>query len=311
MFLRREYLKSPAHLPTSPAHSVQNLEANRYNLRVRDFRWDRVRGFCSILAEERGARPLDFSGESGPCPFCPGNEGMTPPEIMRVGEPWRVRVFPNKYPATDLHEVIVDSPRHGVSLSELSDDDLALAVDTWRKRVSAAYSNPSVKYVSLFHNHGPTAGASRRHIHTQLVGLPFLPPVIEREIGGEVAKSSLRDGHIFHEEDGLVALCPEVSRFPYETWIMPREPQGLLPDGPMSLAGVLKRVLKALEDVLSSPDYNLILKSMPGDWHWRVEIIPRTGFLAGFELDTGCHILSVSPAKAAYGLSQAIEKRSP
>ncbi|MEO0192855.1 MAG: galactose-1-phosphate uridylyltransferase, partial [candidate division WOR-3 bacterium] len=97
---------------------------------MRDFRWDRVRGFCSILAEERGARPLDFSGESGPCPFCPGNEGMTPPEIMRVGEPWRVRVFPNKYPATDLHEVIVDSPRHGVSLSELSDDDLALAVDT-------------------------------------------------------------------------------------------------------------------------------------------------------------------------------------
>jgi len=283
---------------------------------VSRFCWDNLRCFCSILAEERGARPLDFSGEEGPCPFCPGNEAMTPPEITRIGEPWRVRVFPNKYPATDRHEVIVDSPVHGISLSELSAEDLALAIGAWRGRVAEAYSLDWVRYVSLFHNHGMTAGASRKHIHTQLIGLPFVPPAIERETNlyaGEnyPVEETAGSGHVFHDENGLIAFCPAVSRFPYEAWIMPAEHQGLLPEDTLPLARVLKKVLSGMKALLSDPDYNLIVKSVPANWHWRVEIIPRTGFLAGFELDTGCHILSVAPERAARELRGAIERQSP
>jgi UDPglucose--hexose-1-phosphate uridylyltransferase len=275
-----------------------------------------MRGFCSILAEERGARPLDFSGGEGPCPFCPGNESMTPPEITRIGEPWKVRVFPNKYPATDRHEVIVDSPVHGISLSELPVDDLALAIGAWRERVSEAYSLDWVRYVSLFHNHGMTAGASRKHIHTQLIGLPFVPPAIEREArlyeGGTCpVEETAGSGHVFYDENGFTAFCPAVSRFPYEVWIIPAEHQGLLPEETLALAGVLKKVLSGMRALLSDPDYNLIVKSVPANWHWRAEIIPRTGFLAGFELDTGCHILSVAPERAAQELRGAIERQNP
>lgn len=241
---------------------------------------------------------------------------MTPPEITRIGEPWRVRVFPNKYPATECHEVIVDSPVHGVSLSELSVDDLALAIGAWQGRVAEAYSMDRIRYVSLFHNHGMTAGASRKHIHTQLIGLPFVPPGIEKEMslyaGGRCPVEEISvSGHVFHNENGLIAFCPSVSRFPYETWIIPTEHQGLLPEETLAFASVLKKVLSGMKALLSDPDYNLIVKSMPTNWHWRAEIIPRTGFLAGFELDTGCHILSVAPERAAQELRAAIERQSP
>jgi galactose-1-phosphate uridylyltransferase len=70
------------------------------------------------------------------CPFCPGNENKTPPEVMRfpsnTAEPWAVRVIPNKFSALSgslqltrsvndvwrriegfgFHEVIIDSPDH-------------------------------------------------------------------------------------------------------------------------------------------------------------------------------------------------------
>ncbi|MGC8893639.1 MAG: galactose-1-phosphate uridylyltransferase [candidate division WOR-3 bacterium] len=280
-----------------------------------EFRWDRMRELCSILAEKRGERPLDFAGAEGLCPFCHGNEAMTPPEITKVEDPWRVRVFPNKYPATDCHEVIVDSPIHGVSLADLPDQDLAATIAVWRERVENAYSIEEIRYVSLFHNHGMTAGASRKHIHTQLIGLPFVPPTIEREISfyrkgicpiEEIARSS----HRFHEEGGLVAFCPEVSRFPYEVWIIPIDHQGNLPEETICLASVLKKVLAGIRVILSDPDYNLIIKTMPGNWHWRAEIIPRTGFMAGFELDTGCHILSVAPESAAEELGRALAELS-
>ncbi len=274
-----------------------------------------MRGFCSIFAEERSKRPLDFSGEEGPCPFCPGNEDMTPPEIMRVGEPWRIRVFPNKYPATDCHEVIVDSHIHGVSLPDLPEEDLARTIGVWRERVEKAYSLDEIRYVSLFHNHGMTAGASRKHIHTQVIGLPFLPPAIEREASFQEnrkcpVEETAKKSHIFHEDKGLIAFCPEVSRFPYETWIIPAEHQGLLPEDTTGLARIFKRVLAGIRAILADPDYNIIIKTMPRGWHWRAEIIPRTGFMAGFELDTGCHILSVAPERAASELSGAIAQES-
>ena len=98
-----------------------------------------------IIAEKRGVRPHEFKKleetvEGSVCYFCPGSEGLTPPEIMRIGKPWRVRVFPNKFPAVDgsgqlsgfqpimdakllpaigTHEVIVETPDHMQQLADL------------------------------------------------------------------------------------------------------------------------------------------------------------------------------------------------
>ncbi|HHY35505.1 MAG TPA: galactose-1-phosphate uridylyltransferase [Firmicutes bacterium] len=79
-------------------------------------RYDVLSGSFCVIAQERSKRPSDFPGaqkhqELGRarvenCPFCPGNEKMTPPEVAafreggeRDGPGWSVRVVPNKYPA--------------------------------------------------------------------------------------------------------------------------------------------------------------------------------------------------------------------
>ena len=103
-----------------------------------DVRHDPVTGRVVIMAADRATRPhtlaqADRDEDRGPeeCPFCPGHESMTPPEILRTGdgvagEPgWRVRVFPNLYPITEAHEVVVLSPDHDRTFGDLSDDAAA------------------------------------------------------------------------------------------------------------------------------------------------------------------------------------------
>jgi len=265
------------------------------------------------MAAGRADRPVDFEDEPGDCPFCPGNESMTPPEICRLGEPWQVRVFPNKYPASDHHEVIVDSPVHGIGLADLTQDQLALATGAWGARVRALYGLAGVRYVSAFHNHGLTAGASRRHLHTQLIGLDFIPEAIVQEqdfVSSHPGHACdiVEKGFVFRENRSVLGLCPAVPAFSYEAWILPKEPGPMLPQDTRDFAEILGATLRAMNALLGRPDYNIMLKAMPRDWCWRAEIVPRTGYLAGFELDTACHIVSILPERAAAELAEILSK---
>ena len=78
-----------------------------------ELRKDPIVGRWVIIATERGKRPSDWANEpsmkaGGLCPFCPGNEDKTPPEIMAIRPMsdqrdipgWEVRVVPNKFPSS-------------------------------------------------------------------------------------------------------------------------------------------------------------------------------------------------------------------
>src|SRR5438874_12957464 len=101
-----------------------------------ELRHDPLSGHDVIVAAGRGTRPVTFAQSpaertAGPleCPFCPGSESKTPPEVARTGSGapgtpgWRVRVFPNLYPIVETHEVIALSPAHDRSLAQLDDDE--------------------------------------------------------------------------------------------------------------------------------------------------------------------------------------------
>jgi len=125
-----------------------------------------ISGEPILYAPARAGRPNAFGREAGDvCPFCPGNESLTPAEISRSGDPWRVRVFPNKYPAAEGHEVIVDSNRHDASFESIDNAAEAVAMYVARYR---AHSDAA--YVSLFKNAGERAGASIEHIHSHRGG---------------------------------------------------------------------------------------------------------------------------------------------
>jgi UDPglucose--hexose-1-phosphate uridylyltransferase len=182
-----------------------------------ELRKDPIIGRWVIIATERGKRPHDFvieedATKGGFCPFCPGNEHTTPPEIFAIREPgtepntagWRLRVVNNKFPALVLqgeperegegmfdklngigtHEVIIESPDHDVTLASISIDGFVDVLTAYRERIKTLAQDPRFRYVLIFKNQGRAAGASLEHSHGQLIGLPIVPELVMEELNG-------------------------------------------------------------------------------------------------------------------------------
>jgi UDPglucose--hexose-1-phosphate uridylyltransferase len=249
---------------------------------------------------------------------------------------WRVRVVPNKFPAVALdessaagaHEVFIESARHVDRISALSVAEFADVLDAYRERLAHWRTSGRFEYGLVFKNLGAAAGASLAHVHSQLMALPQLPPPVAAEF--KRAQQSLAEHgacpycrliederrtkeRIVLEGDGLIAFCPYASLQPCEVWLMPtshepwfeRRPQ---PSGDDSLAEMLHSLLARVEAILPRPAYNLLVRTAP--WqdaaadcgHWRIEILPRTNPIAGFELATQIYINPLSPTRAAQQL---------
>jgi len=263
-----------------------------------------------VVAPERRKRPHEGRDEGFVCPFCPGNEAMTPPEIMRVPErgAWKVRVFPNKYPIVEGHEVIVDSPDHDADLDTMDEEHLNLLMGVWRRRLEAHSSRP---YVILFRNYGLGAGASISHPHTQLVPLDVVPEIPGRE------SERLREGacllcgdyaHVVATAGGYAVGVPHVQTLPYETWIFPLSHERTFSGDP-PFGRILSRLIGALKGEFGVREYNLVLHQAPRgyDYHWHLEVMPRLGKFAGFELGTGMRVLHYSREEFVERLRRALQ----
>lgn len=235
------------------------------------------------------------------CPFCAGREDRTPPETLRLDEPWRVRVVPNLYPAFERQEVVVHTPEHARSLAELDGAQLDLVVEAWRRRAQA---EPG--YIHAIVNEGRLAGASLPHSHSQLVWLPASPPAVEaeRNPGALVDRGSSR---VVAERDGVVAFCPAAARVPYETLVAPLEAEA----GPWTsdrlapALGLLADVVSRLHAIGGGPvPLNAWLHH--GRW-WHFELFPRLTVLAGIELGAGIYVNTVAPEDAAAQLREAVD----
>ena len=121
------------------------------------------------------------------CPFCPGNEDQTPPEILRdpPGPQWQVRVVPNMYaalsgegpatrsgepmfremPGIGSHEVVIETPRHDGRMDEMSREEVAVVVGVWRERPRADRAARRRAVVG-FQELRTLAGTSLTHPHS-------------------------------------------------------------------------------------------------------------------------------------------------
>src|SRR3954449_11773566 len=178
-----------------------------------DLRVDPPSGRRVAIAPGRGDRPNAPRAAFDPvapdelerCPFCGGREERTPPETLRVGDPWRVRVVPNLYPAFERQEVVVHTPRHARSVADLSEDELADVAEAWRRRREAVPGG----YLHALVNEGREAGSSLAHTHSQLVWLPAPPAETQQSVDRELWV-------VVAERNGLVLACPWASRLAYE-----------------------------------------------------------------------------------------------
>jgi UDPglucose--hexose-1-phosphate uridylyltransferase len=315
-----------------------------------ELRRDDLGGRWVLLAPGRAARPHTFPPPArsatealDECPFCPGHENMTPPEVYRTGEGgpdtpgWRVRVVPNLYPivdgtdagpgATGAHEVVVFSPSHDNSFAQLDEDEavevLTVARDRARHHIAAGHA-----YVQVVINHGRAAGASIAHPHAQIVALDVVPPAVARGVERfEAAASDLvvadldRAGDDLRVLDGPVtAWCPWAGSTPYEMRLALRSAGPRFDeagDGDVeAVAKVARGALARLAVALGDVPYNLVVYSaqpgaIPRSFHWYIEVQTRITVVAGFEQGTGILVNTVSPETAAQHVREATGSAEP
>ncbi len=301
-------------------------------------RWDPLSGTPMLLAPARTSRPHDTDpGATGSaaCPFCPGAEDQTPPEVWadrpdgslpdRPG--WRVRAVPNRFPVLPpdegVHEVIVNTPRHVLTLWDLGTDELAAAIDGWAIRERAVRADPRGLTPFLFVNQGAAAGASLQHSHAQVIGFPFEPPLMagrrhafhnaqQCPVCSEIADPAT--AHIAATAT-LLAWCPMTPPLSGSVRIAPLAHTAGWPDFPgADIAPLMRPVLRALAEAVGTDALNVWLhRSRPDDrpYHWHLELVPRRGMLAGMELGAGVLSLFTEPAILAEAVRDRMGATEP
>lgn len=294
---------------------------------VPERRYDPISGRWVVIAENRTARPHDLpikidEPQLESCSFCAGRESETT-EPVAVWAPtaspshdheWQVRVVPNLYPAfvpagsltpdspvigkehsLGLHDVVIESPQHQRRMTELTVAETRIVFEAYRGRLQDYAKADAIAYGFFFKNCGSAAGMSREHIHSQMVGLPFVPPVVQTELDNSkrffletgrcvfcdlIRRERDEKLRIVAESDQLIAFCPYASRFSYETWILPKKHlfffEQTANDLLLELAQMVHEVLQGLEQELNRPAYNYLLHTNPFDtcrkdhYHWHI-----------------------------------------
>lgn len=195
-----------------------------------DLRRDPITGRWVIVNVESPIKPGGFDEEQhekkgGVCPFCLGNEKMTPPEIIAYRKKdtapdtpgWRVRTVPNKYPALQIegdlnkrgigvyditngvgaHEVIIETPDHNKEMKDVSVKELEEIITMYKQRSIDLEKDKRFRYILIFKNYGKSAGASLEHPHSQLIALPVIPKRVKEELVGSLNYFDYRDRCIF------------------------------------------------------------------------------------------------------------------
>jgi UDPglucose--hexose-1-phosphate uridylyltransferase len=220
------------------------------------------------------------------CPFCRGREDRTPPETLRIGEPWQVRVVPNLYPAFERQEVVIHSPDHVRSFAELDDDQVALVAEAWTRRMADVGGE-----VLALINEGRLAGASLPHSHSQLVWTQLPAEALED-------LPALLEPHALARRGGVVAAVHPIGAGPYESLIAAEGVDGDLTDGLVLLRDLIGR----LREIEGARPWNAWLHPGPP---WHLHVLPRLTALAAVELGAGVYVNVMPPQTAAKRLRTA------
>jgi UDPglucose--hexose-1-phosphate uridylyltransferase len=282
-----------------------------------------------------------------------GREIMSIPRDRRGGKAsgWWTRVVPNFHPVFQVegdldrrgegmydrmssigaNEIIVESPDHSLPPEDLGLEQMARVLMTYRERMTDLEKDPRLRYTLIYKNSGKEAGAIFSHPVSHLASTPVIPKRVKEELDGakeyyvykercifcDIVREELRGGtRIISETRHFVNFCPYASKFPFESWVVPKRHhcayQDITAEEIEDLAVILSSVLKKLRSAFSGLSYNYFIHSAPNriprkdhwhtlgeDFHWHLEIMPRLLKTSGFEWGSGFYILPTSPEDAA------------
>ena len=271
-----------------------------------------------ILATSRISRPHDKSRKhrlvkkdgihvSPDCPFCPGKEEQTPAEVdaIKNGNNWSIRTFANKFPITDIHEIIVHTPDHLKEIPEMTDIEMQQLMLMYQRRLKEL-TKEGVPIV--FRNKGVEAGTSLLHPHSQIIVIPS--QVNLETLSLEPIKNKVA------ENEHFIAYCPDFSQYPYEVWLAHKSCEnleagshsadtitfgGFSQEELLSLGILLRKTIRSLEKILDGFAYNYYIGPKPPFY---LRVIPRIYIRGGFEIGTGLSTNIVDP----YAASEELKK---
>ena len=306
-----------------------------------------------------GKRPVmpDVHDEGAGCPFCPGNERMTPHSIRKLSDSagtWMARVFHDRAPlflvegsidrraegmfdrmnTVGAHEIVVETPVHGLTLAQLPADHVAHLLELFRDRILDLKQDRRLRYVSIFKDQHPPSSTVEGHAYSQVLGTPVLPQLLEIEFRWSQAhyerhdrciycdalqQELQEDARLVDQTDDFVAFCPFGSRWSYELWVGPIrhcssfENDMTEPGRAAAFAPFLKSCLKRIEKV--SPSLHVVVHTEPNllaskptkewwgtirdDYHWHIEIQPDVEGKRRFLGTEGFHFNPIPAEQAA------------
>ena len=302
-----------------------------------------------IVGSSENEAKFDFD------PFVPGCETATGPDILRSSDPlysqggWCSRVFPAKNPVLKVendkngrghglydsmsrlgaHEVVVETPKSGVSFDQLSVEEIAGAIKIILDRISDLRRDIRFRYISVTKNKGLSAGGMIDHNYSEIKAYPFIPPFVRNKLDNcleyykakercllcDMIDQEISDRtRIVCEHDSFVAICPYASRFPFEIMILPKKHGRVLSENPaqatVGFAKILKQTLAKLRIGLNSPAYSTVFHYLPVNsgseaeaesaaYHWHLEIIPRISVVTADSFENGVFVNPTLPEDAA------------
>lgn len=237
----------------------------------------------------------------------------------------------DKMNSIGANEIIVESPFHDLQPEDIGLEQMARVIQTYRDRIADLEKDSRLRYTLIYKNHGKSAGGHLGHPVSHLASTPVIPKRVKEELDGakqyftykerclfcDIIREELRVGsRVILETRHYAAFCPYASKFPFETWILPKRHscafQDTRPDEIEDLALILASVLKKLRALFPDLSYNYFIHSAPNrvprkdhwhtlgeDFHWHLEIMPRFLRTSGFEWGSGFYILPTSPEDAA------------
>jgi len=246
--------------------------------------------------------PYRLQEAESPCPFCPGNEGMTPGEtflLPRDKRQWLVRVIPNKSPffhiegdydrrpegmydimeAIGAHEIVVEAPDHNQSLATMEPGQIEKILLAYKERLIDLEKDQRFQQFLILKNH---PGVSNRHPHSHLMAMPVIPKRIDEEVWGTLDYYQRKERCIFCdiikeeisakkrvilETVHFLIFLPFASRYPFEAWIIPKVHS---PDFHRikeveiaDLSVAIQSLFHSFFKLLSDPPYSLTFHTSP------------------------------------------------
>lgn len=285
----------------------------------------------TLIAPKRQHRPMIDALDTS-CPFCLENKNQLENIIEDYWQEDKLvaRIVENKYPVIGevirgLHDVVIDTASHTEHPKDFTVSHWIALLMAMQKRWHHMMQDPKIEFIQIFKNYGSCAGASISHSHWQMIALEQIPYSIyekynyfnKSEKCYFCSKNHYNEGYLIWEGDTLEIWAPPAPQFLYEVWFIPKQHHqhyGTLSNSEIQELGIFLKYLLEIYHLLN-PDYAFNICMMSGDvkgqfnYHFYTKLVMRIGHIAGFEIATGCNIVTTNPKEYAKQIKALLKER--